>query len=86
MLAKDLTKLLDKYNLTKEIIIYVLNEIFNLNIKIATLKYIRSCDIASLIEIFQGSCFEHTVFKACQYVSLNEIFCKGLKFVFVKTA
>jgi hypothetical protein len=53
---------------------------------IATLKYIISCDILNLKENFQGSCFGHTFFKACQYASLNENNCKGLKYVFVKTA
>jgi hypothetical protein len=52
---------------------------------IATLKYIRSCDILSLTKKIQGSCFGHAFFKACQYASPNKEVCKGLKYVFVKT-
>jgi hypothetical protein len=85
-LAKNLTKLLNKYDLREKFIVYVKDERFNLNIMITTLKSIISYDILSLIENFQGSCFGHAFFKACQYASLDEKVCKGSKYVFVKTA
>jgi hypothetical protein len=34
----------------------------------------------------QGSYFGLAFSKACQYALIDEIFCKGLKYVFVKTA
>jgi hypothetical protein len=64
-LAKDLTNLLNKYDLMKKIIPYVKDKRFNLNIMIPTLKSIVSCDILGLTESFQGSCFGHAFFKAC---------------------
>jgi hypothetical protein len=64
-LAKDLIDLLNKYDLMKKIIGYVKDEIFNLNIMTPTLKFVVSCDILSLIESFQGSCFGHAFSKAC---------------------
>jgi hypothetical protein len=49
------------------------------------LKSIISYDILSLIESFQGSSFGHAFFMACQYALTNEFFCKGLKYIFIKT-
>jgi hypothetical protein len=50
-----------------------------------TLKSIISYDILSLIESFQGSFFGHAFSKVCQYTLVNENFCKGLKYVSLKT-
>lgn len=47
-LVKDLTKLLDKYDLRKKIISYVKDKGSNLNIMIVALKFIVSCDILGL--------------------------------------
>jgi hypothetical protein len=47
-LAKDLTRLLNKYDLRKKNISYVKDEGFNLNIRTTTLKSIISCDILGL--------------------------------------
>jgi hypothetical protein len=53
---------------------------------IVGLKYVISCDILGLVESFWNSCFGHAFSKACQYASVNEKNCKGLKYVFVKIA
>ncbi len=47
-LAKNLTKLLDKYDLKEKIISYVKDEGSNLNTMTITLKFIISCDILGL--------------------------------------
>jgi hypothetical protein len=51
-LAKNLTKLLGKYDLRKKIIAYVKDEGSNLNIMIVVLKFIVSCNVLGLIESF----------------------------------
>jgi hypothetical protein len=84
-LAKDLIDLLNKYDLRKQIIAYVKDEGTNSNTMTIALKSIVSYDILSLIESFQGSFFGHTFFKACQYALINDFFCNGLKYIFVKT-
>ncbi len=49
--------------------------------------YIKnSCDILSLEESYQGTFLEHAFSKACQYVIMNEIFCKNLTYVSIKTS
>jgi hypothetical protein len=53
---------------------YVKDKRSNLNTMITTLKSVIICDVLSLIESFQGIYFDHAFFKACQYVSINEIF------------
>jgi hypothetical protein len=50
------------------------------------LKSIVSCDILGLTKSFQSNCFSHAFSKAYQYALVDEIFCKGLKYVFVKIA
>jgi hypothetical protein len=50
-----------------------------------SLKSIVSYDILSLIESFQGSSFGHAFFMTCQYALINENFCKGLKYISIKT-
>jgi hypothetical protein len=63
-LAKDLTKLLDKYDLRKKIIIYVKDERSNLNTMIASLEFVVSCDILGLTKSFEGRYFGHAFSKA----------------------
>ncbi len=48
---KNLTKLLDNYVLRRKIIAYVKDEGSNLNIMIAALKSIISCDVLGLEKI-----------------------------------
>jgi hypothetical protein len=63
-LVKNLTNLLDKYDVRKKIIAYVNNEGFNLNTMIITLKFTVSCEYFGLEESFQGTCFGHAFSKA----------------------
>jgi hypothetical protein len=85
-LGKNLIKLLDNYALRKKIIVYVKDEGSNLNTMITTLKSIVSCDVLGLEEIFQGIYFGHAFSKAYQYVTIEELFCKDLRYVSIKIA
>jgi hypothetical protein len=76
-LAKNLIELLDSYASWKKTIVYV-KEGSNLNIMTTTLKSIVSCDMLGLEESFQGICFGHAFFKACQYATTKEKVCKKL--------
>ncbi len=67
ILAKSLIDLLDKCGLRKKIIAYVKDERFNFNAMIVILKSIVSCESFVLEKSFQGTCFEHSFSKACQY-------------------
>jgi hypothetical protein len=66
-LARNLTKLLDKYGLKKKIIANVKNEGSNFNAMTTILKFIENCESLGLKKNFQGACFEHVFSKACQY-------------------
>jgi hypothetical protein len=80
-LDKNLTKLLDIYELRRKIVAYVKDEGCNLNIMTTTLKSIINCDVLSLEKSFQITCFGHAFSKACSYATIDEIFCKGLGYV-----
>jgi hypothetical protein len=71
--------------LRKKISTYVKDERSNLNTMFITLKSIVSCDVLDLTKKIQGNYFSHAFFKACEYASIDEIFCKGLKYVSIKT-
>jgi hypothetical protein len=66
-LAKNLIKLLKKYNSKNKIILYVKDEGSNLNTMIVALKIVGSCDILGLQESYQGTCFGHAFIKAYEY-------------------
>jgi hypothetical protein len=51
---------------------------------ITALNLVISCGILGLPDSFQGSYFGHAFSMACQYASIDEIFYKGFKYVFVK--
>jgi hypothetical protein len=53
---------------------------------IITLKSIISCDVLGLEESFQGIFFGHAFLKTCRYATTNEILCKDLRYVSIKTA
>jgi hypothetical protein len=80
-LAKDLIELLRKYNLKEKMIAYVKDESSNLNIMVVALKSIVNCNILGLWESFQGFCFGHAFFKAYQYGTTYDFFCKGLMYL-----
>jgi hypothetical protein len=79
-LDKNLTKLLHIYELKRKIVAYVKDEGYNLNIMTTTLKSIINCDVLGLEESFQRS-FGHAFSKTCSYVTIDENFCKGLRYV-----
>jgi hypothetical protein len=67
VLAKNLIEWLDQYDLRKKIIAYVKDEGANLNAMIVILKSMVDCEVISMEESFQGGCFGHLFYKACQY-------------------
>jgi hypothetical protein len=62
-LTRNLKKLLDSYGLSKKIIAYVKDEGKNLNYMTIDLKSIVNCEILSLEESFNGTCFGHAFSK-----------------------
>jgi hypothetical protein len=66
-MARNVTKLLDQYDLRKIIIAYVKDEGANLNVMTTTLKFMVNYEILGMEESFQGTCFGHAFSKACQY-------------------
>jgi hypothetical protein len=77
-LTKNLTKLLDKYGLTKKILAYVKDEASNLNV-VTILRYVMSCECLGLEESFQSSYFGHTFPKVCEYVTTYDFFFQNFK-------
>jgi hypothetical protein len=47
-------------------------------------KSIVWCEVLSLDESFQGTCFGHAFLKACKYVIIDEKVYKNLRFCFKK--
>jgi hypothetical protein len=84
-LVRSLTKLLDKYGLRKNIIIYVKDEGSNLNAMSIVLKVVVNYESFGLGESFQGTCFGHVFSKACQYGITKGKVCKDLKYVSFKS-
>ncbi len=52
---------------------------------ITTFKSNFKCEILGLDEGFQGICFGHVFFKACQYATINEKVYKNLWFISIKS-
>jgi len=65
VLVKNLTNLLNKYGLKKDIIVYVKDEGFNLNARTIALKCIIYYKSLGVKESFQGTYFGHTFSKVC---------------------
>jgi hypothetical protein len=51
-----------------------------------TLKFVVNCEVMGMEENFQGTCFGHAFFKACQYRKAKEKVCKNLKHISIKLA
>jgi hypothetical protein len=76
IMARNLTKLLDQYDLREKIIAYVEDEGANLNVTTIALKSMVNCEVLVMEESFQGIYFGHAFFKACQYGTTKEKVCK----------
>ncbi len=85
-MARNLTKLLDQYDLRKKIVAYVKDGGANLNSIKIVLKYVVNCEVFGMEENFQGTCFGHAFSKPCQYGSVEEKVCKNLKHISIKLA
>ncbi len=83
-MARNLTEILDQYDLRKKIIAYVKDEGANLNAITTTLKFVVNREVFGVEESFQDTCFGHVFFKTCQYET-KEFFCKNLKHISIKS-
>ncbi len=84
-MAKKLIELLDQYDLRKKIVAYVKDEGANLNALTTALKSMVNYEVLGMEESFQGTCFGHAFFKACQCGTIEEFFCKNLKHIYIKS-
>jgi hypothetical protein len=84
-MERNLVELLDQYDLNKKIIAYVKDEGANLNAMTIVLKSMVICEVLSMEESFQGTCFGHAFSKACQYGTTEEKVCKNLKHISIKS-
>ncbi len=66
-MARNVTILLDQYDLRKIIIACVKDEGENLNVMTSTLKFMVNYEVLGMEESFQGTCFGHAFSKACPY-------------------
>jgi uncharacterized protein with NAD-binding domain and iron-sulfur cluster len=85
-MARKLIELLDQYDFKKKIVAYVKDEGANLNAMTTTYKFVVDYEVFGMEENFQGTCFGHAFFKACQYGTNKEFFCKNLKHISIKLA
>ncbi len=83
-MARQLESLLGKYDLTHCVIVFVKNEGNNLTSMVMTLHFVVDCQQLKLQTIYEGICFSHIMFKACQYVTYDEKMINDLKHVSVK--
>jgi hypothetical protein len=79
-----LKELLDKFSLTKKIVVYVKDVWSNLQTCANALTSIISCNILAVLEPFDGSLLGNTFLKVCQYVIVNEKMSIDLPCAFIK--
>ncbi len=85
-MARNLTELLNKYDLRKKNVAYVKDEGANLNARKIILKFVVNCEVLGMEENFQGTFFGHAFSKACQYGKAKKKVCKNLKHISIKLA
>jgi hypothetical protein len=73
-MARNLTELLNQYDLRKKIIAYVKDEGANLNAITTIKKIVVNYEVFGIEESFQDTCFGHAFFKTCQYGTIEEFF------------
>jgi hypothetical protein len=49
-----------------------------------TLHFIIGCEPLKILKVYEGTCFGHVMFKACQYVTYDDKVFVGLQHVSVK--
>ncbi len=76
--------MLDQYDLRKKVIEYVKDEGANLNALTVILKSMVDCEVLGMEKSFQGSCFGHLFYKACQYGTTKKKVCKNLRYASIK--
>jgi len=80
----QLQNLFEKYKLISKIICYVKDESTNMSIMTNLLKQVVSYETLEILAPFEGVCFGHALFKACQYGIFDEKISLGLQLVNIK--
>jgi hypothetical protein len=62
----------------------VKNEGSNLGIVVVALQSIIDCELFKLLRVYEGICFEHVMFKTCQYATNDDKVLVGLSLVEVE--
>jgi hypothetical protein len=83
-MAFQLQSLLEKNELIHWVIMFVKNEGNNLGTMGTTLRSIIDCELLKFLWVYEGICFVHVMFKACQYVMNDDKVLVGLSLVNVK--
>jgi hypothetical protein len=65
VMALQLQSLLENFGLIHQVIIFVKDECNNLGIIATTLHSIIDCELLKLLQVYEGTCFGHVVFKVC---------------------
>jgi hypothetical protein len=65
VMALQLQSLLENFGLIHQVIIFVKDEGNNLGIIATTLHSIIDCELLKLLQVYEGTCFGHVVFKVC---------------------
>jgi hypothetical protein len=84
-LGQQVDKIIWAIWIKKKIITYVKNEGSNLNIVTIASKSIVKCEVLTLDESFQGTCFGHSFSQACENHATNEKVYRNFRFVSVKS-
>jgi hypothetical protein len=83
-MAIQLESLFSKFRLVHHVIAFVKNEGNNLTSMASILCSIVDYQPLRLLKVYEGTCFGHVMFKACQYATNDNKVSKGLVLVNVK--
>jgi hypothetical protein len=64
-MAQQLQSLLEKFGLKHRILAFVKDYNNNLTSMATTLHSIVDCELLNLLQVYEGTCFGHVLFKAC---------------------
>jgi hypothetical protein len=71
--------------LEEKTIAYVKDKGSNLSNMTTTFKTIMKCEVLSLDESFQGTCFDHFFYRVCQYAIIDEKVYRNFIFVSIES-
>ncbi len=64
-MALQLQSLLENFGLIHQMIIFVKDEGNNLGTMATTLHSLIDCELLKLLQVYEGTCFGHVMFKVC---------------------